>query len=168
MSRSEHENPYQCASCGAPIPSNTGRAHCPKCGAQLLQRALGSNTGFVQSQQSPTRRLGFAVLAVGLVVSGGAGLTYRKLDRATVQQNIAATLRLGSSGFERHSQSAKATGDKRDATVPWMIGGGAVCLLGLGMIAAGGGAVRKKKCPKCAELVMAEATICKHCRIDLS
>ena len=166
---SEHVNPYQCGACFAPIPSNRSQSTCPKCHAPLSADTVAViASGARVEESSPVRQVGWVAAIVGFVGLGVAGLVYNNLDDQERRKSMDALFAIGGGSFHEKSWDAGRLRDKKDKVIPWAIGSGALGVVGIGLILAGGSPITKRKCPKCAELVMQEAVICKHCGSELS
>lgn len=162
-------NPYQCPKCWAPIPSNRSQANCPSCYSMLSQEARSMINSCRQVvQASPIRRVGWVFAIIGILGAAGLGLAYAEYDKSAGRNSVNGTLEFGTYRGGEYLMAARNARGKRDATIPWLIGSGVVSMVGIGLIFAGGSPVVRKKCGKCAELVMAEAVVCKHCGENFS
>lgn len=165
----QSSSPYFCPACNAVIPSKHSGQACPRCRAELSGevlerlRAEGMSASAYKSMSSPVRRVGWILLLAGLVLAGGAGSVYIDLGAKASRQSISAALAYGTGGFGLAAERSRELREKRDGIIPWIVVGGLLSIVGTGLAVAGGSAVSRRKCPKCAELVLAEAIKCKHC-----
>lgn len=169
MSSVQSASAYFCPSCKAPIPSNHRRKTCPKCYSvladQVLDRIRSEQPRIVEA--TPMRRVGWVLLFAGLALTGGAGIVYLDFDGKSSRQSVNAALAYGTGGYGRDSALADRLRGQRDGTIPWIVAGGLVSLVGAGLVVAGVSSAPQRKCPRCAELVLLEANKCRHCREDI-
>lgn len=116
------------------------------------------------------RSFGLVIFLIGLAVAVGAAINWKRLE--DVQIEVAYDAAMAYTGFansEFSRLSEKGTGLRKEQKqmIPWIIGGSILGLVGLGMILSSKGQPASRRCPHCAESVLVEAVICKHCHREL-
>ena len=112
---------------------------------------------------------GWWLILLGVLGGAGTGIGYLSLKGDASHAYGESVMGLGTSSGRAWHDAAREAERTQERLVPWMIGCGAVVLIGAGMCFAGGGASGPTKtCPQCAETVLAAAVVCKHCGAKLA
>lgn len=116
-------------------------------------------------------KLGIFIILIGMAIGGWAIHEHRDLEHKISSNALKNLMDLDQGKsldiFERRLQSEQMREDMKKLP-PWMIGGGALFVLGFGMMYAGrSSGANTRTCPRCAETIQAEAVICRYCRSTL-
>lgn len=116
-------------------------------------------------------KLGIFIILIGMAIGGWAAYEYDDLKGRISRNSLDALMTIGT-GRTLDLLEAEVRGKEMREDLkklpPWMVGGGALFVLGFGMMYAGrSSAGSTRTCPRCAETIQAEAVICRYCRSTL-